>query len=110
MNIKQYKKYNLLLLVFLLLAQAQVAFAAQPFAQWLNAIINNVLTMIVWPIFLGLVILTFIWAGILYLTAQGEPSKISQANKAVIYAIVGIIVAIFAFSAVNLIGGIIGQP
>ena len=65
--------------------------------------------MVVWPVFLALVIIMFIWAGILYLTAHGDQTKIATANKALIYAVVGIIVAIVAFSVVGLIRAVLGQ-
>ena len=36
------------------------------------------------------IILFFIvWAGFLYVTAQGKPDQISKANKALLYAVVG---------------------
>jgi len=64
--------------------------------------------MVLWPIFGGLVIVMFIYAGILFVTAQGDPSKISTARKAVLWAVVGIIVAFVAFSAVKLMREILG--
>ena len=72
------------------------------------AIIENLEKTVVWPIFLGLVVIMFIWAGILFVTAQGDPAKISQAKKAVIWAVVGVIVAFLAFSAVGIITKILG--
>ncbi len=76
-------------------------------AAWFQTILNNFLNMILWPLFLGLVVIMFIYAGILYLTAHGDPSRIAAANKAVIWAVVGIVVAIAAFSAVGLIQNLI---
>ena len=94
-------------LVGLLAPTISLAEAVDP-ATWLNTLFTNVLNKLVWPIFLGLAILMFIYAGYLYLTAQGEGSKIATANKTVIFAVIGIAVAIVAFSAVNIIKGIIG--
>ncbi|OGZ64036.1 MAG: hypothetical protein A3A98_03775 [Candidatus Staskawiczbacteria bacterium RIFCSPLOWO2_01_FULL_40_39] len=74
----------------------------------INAIIYRFLDMVLWPIFGGLVIVMFIYAGILFVTAQGDPSKISTARKAVLWAVVGIIVAFVAFSAVKLMREILG--
>ena len=71
-------------------------------------IINRLLKYVVWPIFLGLVIIMFIYAGVKFLTAQGDPTKISDARKAVIWGIVGIAIAIAAFSAKGLICEILG--
>lgn len=76
-------------------------------AEWIKAIINNLLTIVIWPVFIAAVIGAFVWAGILFLTAKGEPSKLSQAKTAVIWAVVGIVVALLAFSAVNIVQQII---
>ena len=83
--------------VITLLAAPMVALAQQNFVV---IVINNLLTKVVWPVFVGLVIIMFIWAGILYLTARGDPEKFKKANLAVIFAIVGIIVAILGYRIV----------
>lgn len=49
-------------------------------------------------IFSGLVILMFLWAGILYLTAHGDPGQFQKANKAVLYALVGTAVGLLGYS------------
>jgi hypothetical protein len=71
-------------------------------------VVDNLTYMVVWPIIVGLVIISFIWAGFLYLTAQGEPSKISAANKALVLGVLGIIIAILAFSAKRIIENLLG--
>ncbi len=87
-----------------LLASPVIALAAPgPAATWFNSIICNFLTIVVWPIFLGVSVLMIIFAGYKFLTANGEPGKVSEAKKAVIWALVGIIVAVLAFSAVGVI-------
>src|SRR5581483_8838209 len=63
-------------------------------------IINSILTFL-WLIFVGVAIFMFIWAGFLFLTAHGDPTKISTARKAVIWGVVGVIVAMLAFSIVG---------
>ena len=75
-----------------------------------KAIIERFLNLIVWPLFAGASVLAFIWAGILYLTAQGDPGKISTANKAVIWGVVGIIIGLVGFSAVELLKAILQIP
>lgn len=87
-----------------LLVMPMVALAAENFVV---TVINNFLTMVIWPIFLGLVIIMFIWAGILYLTARGDPEKFKKANLAVVFAIVGIIVAILGYRIVATLRNII---
>ncbi len=82
-----------------------VAFAAtvDPATAWITTALDNFLVKILWPIFAGLVIIMFIWAGFMYLTANGDPAKVALANRAIIYGVIGIVVAVMGFSAVNLI-------
>ncbi len=85
-----------------------MALAAGPTAtEWFNGVLNNFLNIVVWPVFITISIAMFVWAGILYLSAEGEASKISAAHRAVVYGIIGIVVALLGFSAVNIIGTII---
>lgn len=51
-------------------------------------------------------LLAFIWlllGGISYITSNGEPAKTAAAQKKIIYAIVGLIVIILAFSILTLV-------
>ena len=50
----------------------------------------------------------FIVAGILYLTSAGSPERITTAKKALIAAIIGIVIGIAAWSIAEIIKGIIG--
>ncbi len=60
---------------------------------------NRILNFI-WPIFIGIAILMFIVAGFTFLTANGDPSKIKTAQHAVVWAMVGVGVAVLAYSLV----------
>ena len=53
-------------------------------------------------------IIGFVIAGILYLTAYGEEKQIETAKKAMLYSIVGILVALVGFIAVKAISGFLG--
>ncbi len=68
--------------------------------------VSNILTNIInvlWTIFDGIVVIVFIIAGIKYLTARGDPGKIQEANKAIIWGLVGVVVGVLANSAQGLI-------
>jgi len=53
--------------------------------------------------FLGAIAILFlIWAGIQFLTAEGEPDKIAQATKTAFYVIAGLLLVIFAYALVYL--------
>lgn len=93
----------LLLLPAVGLAQNQVT-------NWLNGIMGRLLDYVVWPIFAGVVIIMFIWAGFLFLTAHGEPSKVGTATKAVVYAVVGVAVGIIGYFAIATLKWLIGSP
>ncbi len=98
------KKLVTLFILTTLLVLPIVAFASPLFPD-LNqngdidttAVIYNVLLGI-WPIFGAVAILMFIWAGFLFLTAQGDPTKISSAKKALMWGIIGTAVALLSSS------------
>ena len=57
-------------------------------------IIDNIIRYIVYPFFLSLATLIFIYAGILFATSSGDPSKITRAKQAVMIAIIGIFIGV----------------
>ena len=70
-------------------------------------LINNVINKILWPVAVFIVVVLFIIAGFIYLTAHGEPGKIATANKAVAWGVVGVIVIAVAFSIIATINFLI---
>ena len=81
---------------------------AQTASAWINCIVNNVLSLVLWPVFLTAVVVVGLWIGFMYLTAKGEPAKITQATTALVWLIVGVVVALLAFSLVETIKNLIG--
>jgi hypothetical protein len=71
-------------------------------------ILDYVRLNIMWPVFTGLAVIMFIYAGILFITANGDPGKIDTAKKAVVWGVVGIIVGILGYSVVGIIKQAIG--
>jgi len=61
---------------------------------------------IAWKIFAIIALIAFVTAGILFLSAAGDPEKIKTARTAFIWGIVGIVVAILAFSIVTMVGNL----
>ena len=55
-----------------------------------------------------LAVLMFIWAGILYLTGGAKPDNIQRANKAVLYASIGLAIALIGTGLIALISFIVG--
>ena len=72
----------------------------------LVGIIMGLVNWVAW--FVGLLAVLFgLWAGILFITAGGDAAKVTQARDILLYAIVGIAVAILAFSLVAISRSII---
>ncbi len=55
-----------------------------------------------------IVVIMIIWAGILYMTAAGDPEKISKAKKALIGAIIGGGIAVIATGVIALMTNLMG--
>lgn len=54
--------------------------------------------------FIGVVaVIMIIWAGIQYTTSAGDSSKVATAKNTIVYAVIGLIVAIFAYAIVNFV-------
>ena len=69
-----------------------------------RAVVKSVLsTVFIW---LGIIaVIVIIIGGVLYMTAQGDTTKIATAKKAILYAVIGLIVALLSFAIVNFILG-----
>ncbi|MDD3480924.1 MAG: pilin [Patescibacteria group bacterium] len=52
-------------------------------------------------LFGGIVVLFIIYAGFLYMTAGGDPEKLTKAKKTLLWAIVGAIIVTASFLIVN---------
>jgi hypothetical protein len=72
---------------------------AQPFS--ISSLVNNILKNI-WIVFAAIAIIFFIWAGVTFITAQGEPGKVATARQAAIWGIMGVVVMILAYSIFNI--------
>lgn len=59
-------------------------------------------------IFGAIAVIAFITAGILFLTAGGQPEKIAAARSAFIWGIAGVVVGIIAFSIIKIVGSFLG--
>lgn len=62
---------------------------------------------VAWVVFGLIVVICFVMAGVLFLTAQGQPEKIKTAKSAAIWGVVGIFVGILAYSIQTIIEGLI---
>lgn len=65
--------------------------------------VASIILNAVWVVAVAFVIVMFVISGFKYLTAQGETGKVKEANQAIVWAVVGIIVIILAFSMISII-------
>ena len=71
------------------------------------------ITSTLWMIFAAVAIVCFIIAGLLFMTSSGAPDKLAKARSAFMWGIVGVVVAIIAYSIVvileNALAGGVGS-
>jgi len=67
--------------------------------QGLGVAVGNV----VWIIFTVIVVVCFVVAGITFLTAQGNPAKLTLARASFFWGIAGVVVGILAYSIESII-------
>lgn len=97
--------------VVLLLPALVLAFIPGPIPNPVSGLSVNqlvdVIFSILWPVAVAFFIIMFVIAGFLFATAQGDPEKVKQARQAVIWGVVGVLVALLAWSIVVVIRGLI---
>ncbi len=63
----------------------------------------QVIFQIVFGIAGGIALIVLILAGLRYVTSQGDPASTAKAKNAIIYAAIGIVVCMMAFSIVTFV-------
>ncbi len=56
----------------------------------------------------AIAVLIIVIAGFRYIVSQGDPSQVAAARNAILYAVVGLVVIMFAFAIVNFVIGGLG--
>jgi len=78
-----------------------------PPAQDANTVAGDVISFVLGA--LGIVAVLFIvYGGIQYSMSAGEPAKMEKAKKTILYAVIGLIVAIMAFAIVRFVVAQVG--
>ncbi|MBX4200786.1 pilin [Candidatus Parcubacteria bacterium] len=93
-------------------------FAADPFPMLKppKNLTLNVINIIVaffnifWPIVVTIIIVMLMWSGIMFLTAAGDPAKISTAKKAILWAIIGVVIIVLSYSIISIINNFFVPP
>jgi|GEM_PF-3578109 len=103
---------KILLSIFLLLFLFETAFAQDDVEELPNVGVFTVLKRLgnlIFTLALFLALLFIVYAGVIFVTAGGDPGEIERAKKAVTYAVIGLVVAIVAYGAVSLIKSYLTQ-
>ncbi len=97
------KKYIIGLILLGVLA-LPVAALAQP-AHTINSLdqLAEKIKVAAWTVFGIIALICFIIAGILFLTAAGNPEKIQMARNAFLWGVAGVVVGILAYSIISII-------
>ncbi len=56
-----------------------------------------------------IIVFFVIYAGFLYVTARGNPDQITQANRALTYAIIGAVIILGAFAIATIVKNLVGS-
>lgn len=86
-----------------------LVFLAMPLfanALTITEMVNNIKS-VVWTVLSGVAIVLFVFAGVKFLTAEGNPSKVDEAKKAALWGLAGVGVMILAYSAFDIVTKII---
>ena len=113
-NLFSKKLFSALFLLLILFvpagAFADINFSSEPnntSAINIPLLLNTILT-IVWWFFLAIVVVAFVVIGVLFLLAQGDPTKLQEARRAFYWALAGVLIGLLAFSILFLIAGAFG--
>ena len=105
---KKIKKNLIILFVASLLILPVISLAVippTPGAKTIDGLLTSVLT-IIWQVAIALATIMIIAAGIMFIMAAGSPDKVVQARQTLVFAVVGIVVAVVAFSLGTILQGI----
>ena len=59
-------------------------------------------------IFMGVALLFVVWGGIQFVVSGGDPTKVSEAKKRMIWAVIGISIALLAAFVDDILGSLLG--
>ena len=74
-----------------------------------NTLIRNVINILLWAIGIVSVIMIII-GGIRYATSNGDSNQVSAAKNTIMYAVIGLVIAIFAYAIVYFVFDQITAP
>lgn len=67
-----------------------------------NALVKNIVNIILWVVGI-LSVVMLIWGGIRYITSAGDTNKVTSAKNTIMYAVIGLVIAILAYAITNFV-------
>ncbi len=104
---QKFLKMDKKILTLILLAGVLVLPSAV-FAQTIAGMVTNIVNNVVWPFAIGAVVVLWIATGLMFLTAQGEPGKLTNAKGALIAAIAGTVIVVLSNVAIAVVRNALG--
>lgn len=98
---------NKKILTLILLAGALVL-PVSAGAQTIGQMVRNVVNNVVWPFAVGLVVILWIVTGLLFLLAQGDPGKLTNAKGALVAALIGTVIVVISSIAMTVVCNALG--
>jgi fructose-specific phosphotransferase system IIC component len=89
----------------------QTAYAANTLkvnngATSIEGLVANIIVNVLLPVAGVVAVGAIVWGGVTYITSQGEPDKLDKAKKTLLYAIVGLLIVVFAYYIVVQFSGL----
>ena len=72
----------------------------------IQTLVNTVLSKL-WIVFAAAAVIAFLYAGLIFLTANGAPDKIATARLAFLWGVVGIAVGILAYTIITIVSSLL---
>jgi len=99
---------NKKILFLLLLTALSLPIATFAAVTNIQSLMETLVGSVLWSIFTAIVVVCFVYAGILFLTAGGDPTKLASARSSFIWGIAGVVVGIMAYSIINILSNMLG--
>ncbi len=72
-------------------------------------LIVDAIFALLWPVAVAFFIIMFVVAAFMFFTAQGDPTRVASARQFVIWGIVGVVIALLAFSVPFIIRNVLNN-
>lgn len=73
--------------------------------------LEGIIRLLITYLYIAAIVLAlfyFIWGGINWITSEGDKQRLAQARQKIVFAIIGLVIALLAYFIINLIGAFFG--